>query len=159
MESKHRRTNPQPTLLTSSQGTKSSVWNRVNQRKKFPFGWNDLFRALQFCGWDPTLGDALNFYPFPAEIPDTFQNPETDQLPAPPCQMLSYFCCYCRALASASGTRLFSEDVVPSVSSDKMRVFQFFSDSCICSGFSSFFPPLSVWCICSPVICLSESQS
>lgn len=67
------------------------------------------FCTLRLCGWDPTLGNALDFHPFPVKIPHTFQNPETDQLPAPSCQMLSYSCCYWKALAPTSKSGLFPE--------------------------------------------------
>lgn len=77
---------------------------RVMQRKlsmqKEPSG------TLQWCGWDPTLGDALGFCLFPAEIPDTSQNPQK--------QTNSLLCrakvlsCYCKAPVSTSGTGSFS---------------------------------------------------
>lgn len=52
-----------------------------------------------FCGWDPTLGDALDFHPFPTESSDTFQTPERGQLPPASCQMTSRSCGYCTAAA------------------------------------------------------------
>lgn len=57
----------------------------VSIQKEWPFC------ALQSCGWDPTLGDAVDFCLLPTEIP---KPKKTDQLPAPLCQMLSYFS-YC----------------------------------------------------------------
>lgn len=80
---------------TSSQGIAICVLSvvEVSIQMKWPFC------SLQFCGWDPTLGDALNFHPFPSETPDTFQNPERDQLPAALCQMQSYLCSYRTAVA------------------------------------------------------------
>lgn len=62
-----------------------------------PMKWP--FCTLLFCGWDPTLGDALDFHPFPTEAPDTFRTPERDQLPAAPCQMTSGSCGYRTAAA------------------------------------------------------------
>lgn len=62
-----------------------------------PMKWP--FCTLLFCGWDPTLGDALDFHPFPNVAPATFQTPERDQLPTAPCQMTSSSCGYRTAAA------------------------------------------------------------
>lgn len=71
---------------------KMGLHQRVQQPVSIQMKWP--FCTLKFCGWDPTLGDALDFHPFPTESPDTFQTPERDQLPAAPCQMTSYLCSY-----------------------------------------------------------------
>lgn len=94
------RTNPKQTVLTSWQRTTSSMCALVRVAEGEVSTWIGMtFCTLRLCGWDPTLGTALDFHPVPVRIPDTFQNPKTDRLPAPSCQMLSYFCCYCKALA------------------------------------------------------------
>lgn len=121
-----------------------------------PMKWP--FCTLLFCGWDPTLGDALDFHPFPNEAPDTFQTPERDQLPAAPCQMTSCSCGYRTAAAFWTPLSVRWEETRHGLKT------LFFSRSC-CGGapltspmlfsFSQLGPIL--YCIVRQFMCESES--
>lgn len=119
-----------------------------------PMKWP--FCTLLFCGWDPTLGDALDFHPFPIEAPNTFQTPERDQLPAALCQMTSLSCGY--RTAAVFWTPL-------SVSWEKTRncLKTFYSRSCCgCAPLTSsmlFYSQLGpiFYCIVRQFMCESES--
>jgi len=138
------------------------------QREKFPFRENDLSALCSSVVGTPPWVMLWISVRSPLRFQTLSKTQKTDQLPAPPCQMLSYFSCYCRALASTSETGLFSEHVVPSVHLEKMtncRLFSFLLTRSFVLAVSPliflclFYSYLCLYCICSPVICLSQHQS
>lgn len=56
---KAKRTDPWHTVLTSSQGNTRPAAHMSVAQKEVSIQMEWPFCTLQFCGWDPTLGDAL----------------------------------------------------------------------------------------------------
>lgn len=121
-------------------------WNLDHLNTVLTFCMCTLMRSFQAVGLSsccnsvagtPPLGQDLDLSPSSAEIPHTFQNPETDQLPAARCQMLSHCCRYRHAQACASDTGLFSQLLKPFAHWEEMRNWRVFFIS------HSFVLPLS----------------